>query len=613
MTEPAKVRLSVRDLRVELADGSADVVAEVSFDVAAGHTLGIVGESGSGKTTVAHALLGHCRRGLKLASGSVVVNGLDLLAAGPGELRRQRGRTVAFVPQDPGKALNPVMRIRRQLNEAVAGIENGRALIPAILADVGLEARPEILSAYPHQLSGGQQQRICLAMAFAPRPELIVLDEPTTGLDVTTQRRVLDTIKRLSESYGVASVYVSHDLAVVAEVADRVAVMYAGRVVELGAARDVLAAPSHPYTRGLLLAAPRPNENSAMEGIPGYPPRVGHRPGGCSFRPRCPVAIEQCLDTPVPEFIRPDHLVRCFRAADEAARAGTTAAREPAAGSTGSAALAVERISASYGQHQVLHDVSFQVKEGECLAIVGESGSGKTTLARCISGLVPDWTGTVRFHGDELPRQVRSRGRGVLQKIQYIYQNPYASLNPRKTVHQILAGPVEHFSGKRGAEVTTVVSKALESVSLSPQLLTRFPAELSGGERQRVAIARALAVEPSVLICDEITSALDVSVQAAIVDLIHDLQLLKNLTLVFITHNLALLPSIAHSVVVLQNGRIVEAGDVHSILSAPAMPYTRSLIDNAPTLDPVAAPPAASSHGNPAHVMKATDLKETTT
>ena len=604
VTGADRIRLSVRDLRVELADGSADVVAEVSFDVAAGHTLGIVGESGSGKTTVAHALLGHCRRGLKLASGSVVVNGTDLLAAAPEELRRHRGRMVAFVPQDPGKALNPVMRIRRQLAESVAGLDNGRARIPAILADVGLDARPEILDAYPHQLSGGQQQRVCLAMAFAPRPDLIVLDEPTTGLDVTTQRRVLDTVKRLSESYGVASVYVSHDLAVVAEVADRVAVMYAGRVVELGAAADVLAAPSHPYTRGLLLAAPRPNEATAMEGIPGYPPRAGQRPPGCSFRPRCPIAVDRCRDTPPPEFVRPDHLVRCFRAADESVRAVAGPLREQAPGPAGPAALQASQISARYGRRPVLHDVSFEVRQGECLAIVGESGSGKTTLARCVSGLVADWTGSVRFDGAELARNVRGRDRSVLQKIQYVYQNPYASLNPRKTVRQILAGPVEHFSGKRGAAVTAVVSQALESVALSPQLLRRFPAELSGGERQRVAIARALAVEPSVLICDEITSALDVSVQAAIIRLLHDLQLLRDLTLVFITHNLALLPSIAHSVVVLQHGRVVESGDVHAILSAPAMPYTRSLIANAPRLDP-------PGHENPPQSWTA-DLRETT-
>jgi peptide/nickel transport system ATP-binding protein len=581
----AIARLSVRDLRVELADGSADVVAEISFDVAAGQTLGIVGESGSGKTTVAHALLGHARRGLKLASGSVAVNGLDLLTASAQMLREQRGQTVAFVPQDPGKALNPVMRIRRQLNESVAGLPGGRDVIPGILADVGLEARPEILNAYPHQLSGGQQQRVVLAMAFAPQPDLIVLDEPTTGLDVTTQRRVLDTIKRLSQDYGVASVYVSHDLAVIGEIADRVAVMYAGRVVEFGATDAVLSRAYHPYTRGLLRAAPRPNEATAVEGIPGHPPRVGQRPDGCSFRPRCSMATQECLQTPPPTELQPGHLVRCFRAAEQSV-AITLRPREPVTGSTSSPALAVTDICASYGRRQVLKDVSFEVPAGECVAIVGESGSGKTTLARCISGLVTDWTGTVRFAGAELPRNVRSRDKDALRRLQYIYQNPYASLNPRKTVHQLVSGPVKHFTGMSGAAATDVVRQALESVSLSPQLLSRFPAELSGGERQRVAIARALAVEPSVLICDEITSALDVSVQAAIVQLIHELQLLKSLTLVFITHNLALLPSIANSVVVLQNGQVVESGDVRSILSAPTMPYTWSLIANAPSLNP---------------------------
>jgi peptide/nickel transport system ATP-binding protein len=596
VTAPPAVRLRVRDLRVELADGTADVVGEVSFDVAAGQTLGIVGESGSGKTTVAHALLGHARRGLKIASGSVELNGIDLVTATPSGLRQQRGRTVAFVPQDPGKALNPVMRIRRQLHEAVGGLPNGRDLIPAILSDVGLEARTEILQAYPHQLSGGQQQRIALAMAFAPQPDLIVLDEPTTGLDVTTQRRVLDTIKRLNENYGVASVYVSHDLAVVAEIADQVAVMYAGRVVEFGATRDVLSAPFHPYTRGLLLAAPRPEETAAVEGIPGHPPRVGRRPGGCSFRPRCSMAIGQCLNVPEPVDLQPGHMVRCFRASE---RVAVTVRQppDPVSGESSSAevaALAVTDISARYGQRQVLHGVSFAVNEAECLAIVGESGSGKTTLARCISGLVSDFTGTISFRGTQLPHHVRQRDRSVLQQVQYIYQNPYASLNPRKTVSQIVSGPVEHFTGKRGQEATALVRQALESVSLSPQLLSRFPAELSGGERQRVAIARALAVEPSVLICDEITSALDVSVQAAIVQLIKDLQLLKNLTLVFITHNLALLPSIASSVVVLQNGQVVESGDVHTILSAPAMPYTWSLIANAPKLSARPADPGTA-------------------
>jgi peptide/nickel transport system ATP-binding protein len=596
---PDHPRVVINGLRVSLANSAIDVVDEISLTVAAGEVIGLVGESGTGMTTFALALLGHARRGLLLDTGTVELDGKDVLKMSPQELRRLRGRRVAYVPQDPSSALNPSLKVGHQLREALTVHVGDDADMPdpdermaQVLGEVDLPAGPEILGRYPHQLSGGQQQRIALAMAFSCRPELIVLDEPTTGLDVATQRHVLDTVRGLCRSYGVSAVYVTHDLAVIAEIADHVAVMYAGQLIEVGTTKAVFDSPAHPYTDGLLKAIPSPEISHALVGMEGQPPSPGGRPPGCLFEPRCPYAIPACSAArPAMTSVNGDaHQARCIRAKEIIhASTGVQELAAEAANVEGHAAgpalLEIEALDARYAEQQILYGVSFSVPRTACVAVVGESGSGKTTLARCIIGLHGSWTGTVRFEGRELKPLDRDRDLQVLRSVQYIFQNPYTSLNPRKTIGQIVELPLAHFSkGLSARERTERVVATLEAAALSGSFLNRYPDQLSGGERQRVAIARALVVEPKLLVCDEVTSALDVSVQAAIVELLRRLQAERGLSLVFITHNLALVRSIAQEVVVLHQGRVVERGATGQVLDRPQDPYTVGLLEDVPKL-----------------------------
>ena len=590
---PGTARLVVEDLRIVVAGTGTDVVDEVSFTVQAGEVLGLVGESGSGKTTVALALLGYRRRGLEMAGGRVMLEGRDLLAMSDAELQGLRGARVSYVPQDPGSALNPALPVGVQLREMLgahrdSGGTRAGDRVMEVLAEAHLDASPEFLRRYSHQLSGGQQQRVAIAMAFACRPSLIVLDEPTTGLDVTTQRHVLETIRTLCRSYGVAAVYVSHDLAVVGQLAQQVAVMYAGRVVELGPTETIFGRPVHPYTRALLRAVPSPERSEVLEGIEGQAPRPGRRPPGCFFAPRCPDVLPVCRESapPIIALEAGTQLVRCVRAGEPATRGvgiRTVVAGDPAKAPSGGT-LEVRELCARYGLQPVLFEVDLRVGPEQCVAIVGESGSGKTTLARCVVGLHDNWTGNVDFCGEPLACGARRRTKGSLQRIQYVFQNPYTSLNPRKTVGQIVEQPLEHFSHLPAAERERRVVAVLDDVSLSPDFLGRYPDQLSGGERQRVALARALVVEPELLVCDEVTSALDVSVQAIIVELLRRLQRERNLAMLFITHNLALVRSIAQTVVVLSEGKVVEQGPVEDVLERPHDRYTIRLLEDVPKL-----------------------------
>jgi peptide/nickel transport system ATP-binding protein len=595
-TDNVEVRLVVDGLQVLRAPSrgheAVDVVDEISFQVQPGEVLGLVGESGSGKTTMALALLGHVRRGLVIGGGKVVVDGEDILPLSAKDLQHLRGRQVAYVPQDPSSALNPTLKIGTQLREVLAyyeGDDSARAeRLTEMLAEVGLSSVPGILSSYPHQLSGGQQQRVGLAMAFACRPQLIVLDEPTTGLDVTTQRRVLETIRDLCRSYRVAAVYISHDLAVVAEIADHVAVLYAGRIAEVGPAREVFTTPSHPYSRRLLQAVPSLDRSQVLTGLSGQPPRPGSRPSGCFFQPRCEFAVPECEagQPPMVEVSPSGHAARCLKALDVAALAGTQngpVARPSGPGST-EALLTVRDLSATYGRKTVLTDLAFAVPGRQCVAVVGMSGSGKTTLARCLVGLHPTWRGDVTFSGKPLTAGVRRRSGDQLRRIQYVSQNPYLALNPRRTVGQIVEQPLAHFEKLPADERYERVVAALTSAALRESFVGLYPDQLSGGERQRVAIARALILEPDLLVCDEVTSALDVSVQAAIVELLRGLQHDRGLSMIFITHNLPLVRSIADHVVVMNDGRICERGTVAEVLEAPKDAYTVQLLADVPKM-----------------------------
>jgi peptide/nickel transport system ATP-binding protein len=582
-------RLSVEGLAINLGDRRGpDVVADVTFRVNAGEVLGLVGESGSGKTSVALALLGYARRGLTISSGKVILDGTDLLALQPKELRAVRGIRAAYVPQDPAAALNPALRIRTQLEEALRRCQGEGASVDDRLAEVAEQVRipsdREYLRRYPHQLSGGQQQRVALAMAFVGRPSLIVLDEPTTGLDVSTQRHILDIVTELCSLNGVAAVYVSHDLAVVRGLATQVAVMYAGRTVEVGPTERVFANPVHPYTRRLLAAIPSPERSEVLRGIDGEPPRPGSRPRGCSFAPRCDFALQACVDGEPPLTEVAGRLVRCVRAGEDLSSDVARVQSVPHPSSAQSRILRVSDLRASYGRTEVLHGVSVEVAAESCLAIVGESGSGKTTLARCIVGLHPSLEGSVLLDGVELPHAARRRPKEALRRVQYIFQNPYTALNPRKTIGDIIAEPLGHFFDLNRTDRESRVRDALHSVSLLGDSVSRYPDQLSGGERQRVAIARALVVEPDLLVCDEVTSALDVSVQAIIIELLRRLQVERRLSMIFITHNLALVRSIAQSVAVLSDGNLVEVGAVDDVLDRPKASYTAALLADAPKL-----------------------------
>jgi oligopeptide/dipeptide ABC transporter ATP-binding protein len=591
--------VEVSDLKIELTGRDVDVVDEISLEIKPGEVLGLVGESGSGKTTVGMALLGHVRRGGEVSGGVVMIDGRDLAHLNDAALRALRGGTVAYIPQDPGTSLNPALRLRTQLREVLdahAGSQSDAdrdARVREALGEVALPSDDAFLARYPHQLSGGQQQRVAIAMAFACRPNVIVCDEPTTGLDVTTQSRVLQTVRELCQSHRVAALYVSHDLAVVAELADRVAVMYAGRIIEVGTRDELFFAARHPYTRRLLRAVPDLEGKRAVVGIPGHAPLPGRRPEGCFFEPRCSLATDECRREFPPAFeFEPGHRARCYHADQALREVSVTGATSVHVQTEPEIALAIRGLDAHHGARATLFGIELEVHRHECLALVGESGSGKTTLARCVSGLHKDYTGAVCLGDEELPPAARSRSDAARKQIQYVFQNPYASLNPRRTVGQTVARQLELFFPSR-KDMGQRVVECLERVALSGSAAAAYPDQLSGGERQRVAIARALAAEPAVMVCDEITSALDVSVQAAIIDLLRELRTSMGLSLLFITHNLALIRTIADRVAVMTEGRIVELGPTAQVLERPSAPYTQQLLANTPSIAPVEGPAAA--------------------
>jgi peptide/nickel transport system ATP-binding protein len=529
----------VSDLCVSLNKSRAAIVEDLSFELGRGRVLGLVGESGSGKTTAGLALMGYTRRGLCITGGSVHIGGRDVLALSPEELEKVRGRVVAYVPQDPASALNPAIKVGAQVREVFTahpeclpeGADINQTVLD-VLESVRLPDPERVLHSYPHQLSGGQQQRVGIAMAFAARPELIIFDEPTTGLDVTTQRHFLDTVRRLAAETGVAAVYVSHDLPVVAEIADQTAVMFKGRIVERGPTRALFDAPKDPYTVALVRAIPSVEKS-----------------------------VESVGDV-----------------------AHSTAQPSQSAASADGVTLSSHDLTARYGSRTVLRGVDFTLKTGRCLAVVGESGSGKTTLARSLIGLHTDWSGSVEFNGDRLAERSAQRTETQRREMQYIFQSPYNSLNPRKTVGEILEAPLKLFCDFNRSDRVKRINGTLSAVSLGPSFLNKFPHQLSGGQRQRVSLGRALVVEPTLLICDEITSALDVSVQAAILEELRALQAQRNLSMLFITHDLGVVRSIAQEVMVLDGGVIVECGSTDAVLDSPTHPYTQRLLADIPGL-----------------------------
>ena len=582
--------LRVTDLRLNVSATGDDIVDEVRISIEPGKVLALVGESGSGKTTVGLAVLGHSRRGVTIAHGRVECADTEVLGLDDDAKRKIRGELVSYVPQDPASSLNPALRIGVQLMEALevhdfgGSVESRKVRLKQMMEEVLLPTDDEYLLRYPHQLSGGQQQRVGLAMAFACRPSVIVLDEPTTGLDVSTQEHVLKTIRQLTRDHGVAALYITHDLAVVADLADDVAVMYAGRIVECGSVKDIFTNAAHPYTKHLVIAAPDIEGKKEIVGLAGRAPSPGKRPTGCSFALRCESADDACRSVfPAEVSVATGHVTRCIKIG----KLQNVVVVKPRASQTiesGASVVVLQDVSAGYSGKVVVHNVSLSIRRGECLALVGESGSGKTTVSRAIGGLHREWTGSMSFNGAELQKTARRRTSGARQGIQYIFQNPYGSLNPRRTIGESISRPLA-IIGTSKSESRKAVLDVLEKVNLPGSYAGKYPDQLSGGERQRVAIARALVSNPVVLVCDEVTSALDVLVQAAIIDLLGDLRKQLGLAMLFVTHNLPLVRSIADEVAVMSEGRIVEVGPAESVIGNPQQAYTKSLIMATPSIE----------------------------
>jgi peptide/nickel transport system ATP-binding protein len=586
--------LAVRRLTVAYRHGGGwlRAVDDVSFEVRPGEVFGLVGESGCGKSTVSLQLLGYRHPTMTVEQGEVLFKGNSLTAMSRPQLDALRGDRIAFVPQNPTTALNPGIRVGEQLVETMVahgrGVQGGDA-IARILELVGLPTAADFRSRYPHQLSGGQQQRVCIAMALACDPDLLVLDEPTTGLDVTTQEQIVFLLSDLRRRIGVAMLYVTHDLALLSQIADRIGVMYAGRMVEIASTSEIFLRPSHPYTQGLIASIPLIEERSGT----GARPLRGllrrrELPPGCPFAPRCDHALERCsAERQELEPIGGGREVACWRWREIAPLPAEAPPSGPAGRPTESVpVLSVSGVDVRYGGavrgFRALSDVSFDIKEGEVFALVGESGSGKSTLARVISGLVAPAAGTVTLRGAALAAGVKDRSPEQRRLIQYIFQNPDASLNPRARIGEIVGRPLAHFFGADAGRMKALVEETLHDVRLDASYRQRFPDQLSGGERQRIAIARALIAEPALLLCDEILSALDVSVQANVLALLQQLKSEHGIAMLFISHDLAVVRMLADRVCVLYGGAVMEIGTRDSVFAPPYHPYTYSLLHAVP-------------------------------
>jgi len=584
--------LEVRGLHIASAAGT--IVDRLDLDLAAGETIGIVGESGSGKSLTAKAVIGLLPPGVD-ATGSVRFDERELLATSERQLRRLRGAEIALMLQDPFTMLSPLMRVGRQITETIRD-EDGRRLSRSAarveaasrLAEVGIHD-PAVADRYPYQLSGGMRQRVGLAAALASDPRVLIADEPSTALDVTTQREILRLIRSTQDRRGMSVILVTHDLRVAFSFCERIYVLYAGALLETATAQALEDQPLHPYTHGLLTSEPPLSRRVAkLEAIPGSVPAAEAVLGECAFAPRCAWVESVCrAERPALREIAPQRLTACRRIdaiAPELVVSLPPAAARVAAANGMEPVVRIRDLAKSFGATYALDGVSLDIAPGASVGLVGESGSGKTTLARCLVGLERPTGGVVEIDGtdvtdyDALSARERDEAR---RAVQIVFQDPYSTLNPARTVGFTLSEAVRRSAAGR-AERSRSVTELLELVGLSRSFAARKPAALSGGERQRVAIARSLALRPKILICDEPVSALDVSVQAQILNLLGELNERLGLGYLFITHDLAVVRQVTETLHVLHDGRVVESGPTEQILGAPAHAYTRSLIASVP-------------------------------
>jgi peptide/nickel transport system ATP-binding protein len=572
-------------------------VRDVSFSIARGESYGLVGESGSGKSTVALALVRYLSRNGRVSGGTISINGLDPLSMGSSALRDLRAHTVSMVYQEPGRALNPSLRVGRQIAEVfeIAGQSSGDATQSAedMLRRVQISDPGRVMRRYPHELSGGMAQRAVIAMALAVSPALLILDEPTTALDATVEAEVLDLVASLRSEFDTSVLFISHNLAVIAKMCDRVGVLYAGELVEQGPAREVFADPRHPYTVGLLRCIPRRGQrkdSDRLDTIPGFLPAPGHNLTGCVFAPRCALAQDKCRTAEPPFFaVSAVRTSRCYFHEQAPSLPRATPASVPASAGVSSdgSLVVVEGLSKTFGGGvKALAGVDLAIQRGETLGLVGESGSGKTTLARVLLGLTaPDQGAVVTLNGAALSPDARRRPRSTLRALQIVFQNPDSALNRRHTVRALISRPLSRLAGLSGARLRERLEELITSVRLEDRHLPLRPSQLSGGLKQRVAIARAFAGGPEIVVCDEPTSALDVSVQAAILNLLADLQSTEQVTYLFISHDLGLVRYLSDRIVVLYLGRVMEIGPSETVFAGPHHPYTEALFSAVPSLD----------------------------
>ncbi len=620
--DPAPV-LDIRQLTVSYFQGGRwlDAVRDVSLKMSAGEVYGLVGESGSGKSTLALAIMRYLKENGAVRKGEIVFEGQTLLDLPPSAMERVWGARVNLVPQDPFLSLNPSLRVGEQIAEILRHHRHlspaeARAETLAILRSVRLPDPERVADSYPHQLSGGMQQRVMIAMAFSTDPALLILDEPTTALDVTTEATILDLLRDLMTEHNTATLYVSHNLGVIARISDRVAVLYAGELVEDAATEDLYRQPLHPYTRGLLDSVPRVGQTKTGRKLPAMPgsiPAPDALPTGCVFAPRCPLVTELCraerppLDTPLP-----GRTVRCHRW-DEIL-AGTAIPQTPQpVGATGNGngkipqpefpVLNLDNLKRYFPVRRSLADVlarrpkqwvkavdgvSLDIQPGKTLGLVGESGSGKTTLSRAVMALSEKTGGEIELLDIPLPAKLSRRSLDTLRQLQMVFQSPEEALNPYLTIGQTLSRPLMVLLGQSKDEARENVSALLRMVRLPENFAERLPGQLSGGEKQRVAIARAFAANPELVVCDEPVSALDVSVQAAILNLLNDLQHEKRSAYLFISHDLAVVSYLADEIAVIYLGQLVEIGATEDVLKPPFHPYTEALLSAVPQPDPTA-------------------------
>ncbi len=577
------------------------LVNEADLTLGPGETLGLVGESGCGKSTLLLSVMGYFKPGLDRLSGRVLFEGQDPDQISLDALQQLRGGAMALIPQNAGQALTPTLKIAVQMFEAlrlhsdVPSAHWQRRSIE-LFERVQLPTPATLLERYPHELSGGQQQRVAIAMALAGAPKLLLLDEPTTGLDVTTQAQVLALLSEIGETTQTAMIFVSHDIGVIAKTCQKIAVMYAGEIVEAGTQETVMKRPGHPYTQALLASVPRLGQVSMPDTIQGRllePLSAGK--DSCAFEARCLFAEPICRSQKPPMIDTQGHCVKCSQQASIRPFQLPDFQSNEALGVLDSeqrVVLEVRDLALTYqstgpiqrwlhgAPERVVADMNLELRQGQTLGLVGESGSGKSSILRTLAGLQPGLSGVAMFLGQhDLLVPVGRRAPEVLRKIQLVFQNPDASLNPRRTIREIIERPLRLYFNYSAAQCLAEARDLMDSVQLPTDYLGRFPGQLSGGERQRVAIARALAAKPDLLLCDEITSALDVSVQASMMQLLVELKTQRQLSVLFVSHDLPVVGALADHVIILRHGRICEAGSTREIFEQPTHPYTRELLD----------------------------------